>query len=70
MSKDLLTIYRNYIYTLEERQKYGTTYSDTDEIIEMYEEALKRDKELEQYNEFIGDKPEYKVKKKVFKNDR
>ena len=39
--KDLLTLYRNYIFALQERQEYGEQYGDTDEIIEQYEEKLK-----------------------------
>ena len=39
--KDLLTLYRNYIFALQERQEYGDKYGDTDEIIKQYEEKLK-----------------------------
>ena len=39
--KDLLTLYRNYIFALQEREEYGTQYGDTDEIIKQYEEKLK-----------------------------
>lgn len=38
---DLLKLYRNYLYSLKEREEYGTKYGDTDEIIEMYEEVLR-----------------------------
>jgi hypothetical protein len=41
MEKDLLTLYRNYIFALQTREEYGTQYGDTDEIIKQYEEKLK-----------------------------
>ena len=39
--KDLLTLYKNYIFALQTREEYGTQYGDTDEIIKQYEEKLK-----------------------------
>ena len=39
--KDLLMLYRNYIFALQTREEYGTQYGDTDEIIKQYEENLK-----------------------------
>ena len=41
MEKDLLTLYKNYIFALQEREEYGEQYGDTDEIIKQYEEKLK-----------------------------
>jgi hypothetical protein len=44
---DLLTLYKNYLFALREREEYGDKYGDTDEIIKMYEMKLKivRDKQ-------------------------
>lgn len=39
--KDLLTLYKNYIFALQTREEYGEQYGDTDEIIKQYEEKLK-----------------------------
>ena len=39
--KDLLTLYKNYIFALQTREEFGTQYGDTDEIIKQYEEKLK-----------------------------
>lgn len=39
--KDLLTLYKNYIFALQTREEYGEKYGDTDEIIKQYEEKLK-----------------------------
>lgn len=41
MEKDLLMLYRNYIFALLTREEYGEQYGDTDEIIKQYEEKLK-----------------------------
>ena len=41
---DLLTIYRNYLFSLQEREEYGDLYGDTDEIINMYEKILEEHK--------------------------
>ena len=41
MEKDLLTLYKNYIFALQTREEYGEQYGDTDEIIKQYEEKLK-----------------------------
>ena len=38
--KDLLIIYKLYLYAIQERQEYGDKYGDTDELINMYEEIL------------------------------
>lgn len=38
---DLLIIYRNYLFSLQEKEKYGDKYGDTDELIKMYEKKLK-----------------------------
>lgn len=40
MKIDLLIIYRNYLFALQERYEYGDQYGDTDELIEMYERIL------------------------------
>lgn len=40
MKKDLLEIYKNYLYALKTREEYGEKYGDTDELIKMYEEQL------------------------------
>lgn len=42
--KDLLTLYRNYLFALQEREEYGDTYGDTDELMEMYEDVLEEHK--------------------------
>ena len=39
--KDLLALYRNYLFALQEREEYGNKYGDTEEIIKYYEEELK-----------------------------
>lgn len=39
--KDLLELYRNYLFALQEREEYGDRYGDTDELIETYEKTLK-----------------------------
>lgn len=39
--KDLLTLYKNYIFALQTREEFGEKYGDTDEIIKQYEEKLK-----------------------------
>ena len=40
--KDLLTLYRNYLFALKEREEYGDKYGDTDELIKMYEDELEK----------------------------
>ena len=39
--KDLLIIYRNYLFAIQEREKFGDKYGDTDELIKIYEMKLK-----------------------------
>ena len=39
-TKDKLTLYRNYLATLEYNKEYGNKYGDTKELIEMYEKKL------------------------------
>ena len=39
---DLLIIYRNYLFSLQEREEYGSIYGDTDELISMYEDILEK----------------------------
>jgi len=41
MKKNLLEIYRNYLYSLRMQQEYGDKYGDTKELIKLYEEELK-----------------------------
>lgn len=41
MEKDLLMLYRNYIFALQERQEFGEKYGDTEELLKQYEEKLK-----------------------------
>ena len=38
--KEMLKIYRNYLFALQEREEHGDKYGDTDELIKMYEEQL------------------------------
>ena len=38
----IYVIYRNYLYALREREEYGDRYGDTIELIEMYENKLKK----------------------------
>lgn len=39
--QDLITLYKLYLFALQERQEFGEKYGDTDEIIKQYEEKLK-----------------------------
>ena len=45
---DLLTIYRNYLFAIQTRREYGEIYGDTKEIIEHYEQILKKARVLKQ----------------------
>ena len=45
MDKDLLVIYRNYLFALQTIQEYGNKYGDK-EVIKIYEEKLKKAKIL------------------------
>ena len=38
--KNLLEIYRNYLFSLQEREEFGDKYGDTDELIKIYEMKL------------------------------
>ena len=40
LKKDLLIIYKLYLYAIHEQQEYGDKYGDTDELINMYEKIL------------------------------
>ena len=60
--KDLLTLYRNYLFAIQERQEYGDKYGDTDELMQMYEKKLKI-KSLEK-----REKVEDKVYQKLHEN--
>ena len=37
---NIFELYLNYLFSLEERRKYGDKYGDTLELIEIYEEYL------------------------------
>lgn len=39
---DILTIYKNYLYAIEMYREFGDIYGDTKELINMYEEKLKK----------------------------
>ena len=39
--KDLLMLYRNYLFAIQEREEFGDKYGDTEEIIKYYEKVLK-----------------------------
>lgn len=41
VKQDLITLYKLYLFALQERQEYGSRYGDTEELIKMYEEKLK-----------------------------
>lgn len=41
MKKNLLELYRNYLFALQVREEYEDKYGDTKEIIKDYEEQLK-----------------------------
>lgn len=45
-ARDLLSLYRNYLFAIREREEYGDMYGDTDHIMKIYEEELKRRKIL------------------------
>lgn len=45
-TKDKLTLYRNYLATLEYNKEYGNKYGDTKELIEIYEKKLEIKKEV------------------------
>lgn len=47
-TKDKLTLYRNYLATLEYNKEYGNKYGDTKELIEIYEKKLeiKKDEQI------------------------
>lgn len=38
--QDLLELYRNYLFSLQEREEHGDKYGDTEELIKMYEKKL------------------------------
>ena len=41
MKKNLLELYKNYLFALQTIEEYGDKYGDTKVIIEYYEEQLK-----------------------------
>lgn len=55
--KDLLIIYKLYLYALREQQEYGDKYGDTDELIKMYEEILTSN------NQFVCERENNKIKR-------
>lgn len=54
-TKDKLTLYRNYLATLEYNKEYGNKYGDTKELIEIYEKKLeiKKDERKGKRNRFV-----------------
>ena len=41
-NQEILELYRNYLYSLQEREEYKDRYGDTEELIKMYEEKLEK----------------------------
>ncbi len=39
---DLFITYKNYLYAIQERNEFGDKYGDTKEIIQIYENELKK----------------------------
>lgn len=39
---NIIEVYRNYIFAMQEREEFGDKYGDTDEIIKRYEEILNK----------------------------
>lgn len=52
-TKDKLTLYRNYLATLEYNKEYGNKYGDTKELIEIYEKKLEIKKDGRNKNKQI-----------------
>lgn len=48
---DLLKIYRNYLFLLQNNEKHGDKYGDTEELIKIYEKKLAKVLGKEQYEE-------------------
>ena len=48
---DLLELYRNYLFAVQNRAKYGDKYGDTEELIKIYEKKLAKVLGKEQYEE-------------------
>lgn len=60
---DLLELYRNYLFSLQNRAKYGDKYGDTEEIIKMYEKKLAKVlcKENHEERRIIGTREEDRI---------
>lgn len=52
---DLMRVYLNYLFALNERKMYGDRYGDTNLLIKMYEEYIN--------NQIIEKKSKEKIKK-------
>ena len=40
MEKNILEIYRNYLFLVQTREEYGDKYGDTEELQKIYEKKL------------------------------
>ena len=40
--KDILVLYRNYLFLIKEREEFGDKYGDTEELKKIYEKKLKK----------------------------
>ncbi len=49
---DLLNVYRNYLFAIQVRKEFGDKYGDTKEIMEYYEELLKKERILKNNKPF------------------
>lgn len=60
---DLLELYRNYLFAVQNRAKYGDKYGDTEEIIKMYEKKLAKVlcKENHEERRIIGTREEDRI---------
>lgn len=60
---DLLELYRNYLFAVQNREKYGDKYGDTEEIIKMYEKKLAKVlcKENHEERRIIGTREEDRI---------
>ena len=43
-SEELITLYKLYLHSLEEREENGDKYGDTEELIKIYEDRLEKAK--------------------------
>lgn len=60
---DLLELYRNYLFAVQNRAKHGDKYGDTEEIINMYERKLAKVlcKENHEERRIIGTREEDRI---------